>query len=170
MPEISGQPGNTVPILSSASTDVVRTNYQFLSRIPVAAVSSAQNQVLLTSQAGLIPRGAASSGSTIVLPAPEPGLQFMIYFQSAATSAATIIRTNSSTVDMVAGGGNLPTTNTAVQLGDINTEDGAGAWFIGLNSTRWIFWPMGNEHSSAYTSAADATTLTKLWNSVDSTG
>jgi hypothetical protein len=141
-----------------------------MGRMPVEAVSSAQNQVLTSTMAGLIPRGAASSGSTIVLPTPEPGLQFLIYFQSAATSAATIIRSNSSLVDMVAGGGNLPTTNTAVQLADINTEDGAGAWFIGLSATRWLFWPMGAEHSSAYTSAADASSLTKLWTSVDSTG
>jgi hypothetical protein len=170
MPEFfSGQPGNSVPLQTSASTNQVKLGYQFQGYMPAEAASSAQNQILTSTQAGLIPRGAASSGSTIVLPTPELGLQFFVYFTAAATSAATVIRTNSSTVDLLAGGGNTPTTNTAVQLNSIAAEQGKGAWFIGLSATRYLFWPMGAQVSSAHATDA-AATLMALWLSVDSTG
>ncbi len=165
----SGQPGNTVPLNVDASTNQVLLNYQFQGLMPVQPISSAQNQVLTSTMVGLIPRGAASSGSTITLPAPVAGMQFLIYFTAAATSAGTIIRTNSSLVTLIAGGGNTPTTNTAVQLSDINFEDGKGMWCVAVSSTQWAAFPQGAQVSSAYTSDA-ASSLVAQWQSVDSTG
>jgi len=99
----SGQIGNAIPLTQDSSTVTERLDYQLLARMPITN-SSAQNQVLLQSEAGLIVRGAASSGSTVTLPAPLTGTMFWIYFTADATSEATIIRTNSSLVDMVGGG------------------------------------------------------------------
>ena len=168
-PNLSGQPGNTVPLNVDASSNQIKLSYQFIGRMPVEAISSAQNQVLTSTMAGLIPRGAASSGSTITLPPPIAGEQFLIYFTAVASSAATVIRTNSSLVTLIAGGGNTPTTNTAIQLSDVNFEDGKGLWCVAINSTRWAVFPQGAQVSSAYSSDA-ASTLVAMWQSVDSTG
>ena len=164
----TGQPGNALPFETDATTNIVRPPYMLWPRVPLLA-SSAQNQVLRTSDAGLIVRGANASGSTITLPAPSVGLHFLVYFNAVPTSAATVIRTHSSAVDMVVGGGNTRTTNTGVQLEDVNYENGMGAEFIGLSTARWAFWPKGAQVSSAYTSDA-ASSLCAQWGSVDSTG
>ena len=164
----SGQIGNAIPLTQDNSTTVERLDYPLWSPMPVLN-SSAKNQVLQRSDVGLIVRGAASSGSTITLPPPVVGDTFWIYFTAAATSAGTVIRTHSSLVDLIAGGGNTPTTNTAVQLSDINFEDGKGAMLVAISTTRWAFFPQGAQVSSAYSSDA-ASTLVAMWQSVDSTG
>ena len=164
----TGQPGNALPFETDATTNIVRPPYMLWPRMPLTN-SSAQSLVLRTSDAGLIVRGANASGSTITLPPPEPGLSFWFYFTGVATSAATVIRTHSSLVDMISGGGNTKTTNTGVQLEDINHEQGMGAIFVGLSTARWALFPQGAQVSSAYTSDA-ASTLVAQWGSVDSTG
>jgi len=169
----SGQPGNAIPLnLDDGSSATLRLDYNFWGKMPITN-SSAQALTLTSTMAGMIVRGANTSGSTITLPDPAApgnlGLTFWIYFTAVATSAATVIRTHSSAVDLIAGGGNTPTTNTAVQLSDINFEDGKGAMLVAISTTRWAFFPQGAQVSSAYTSDA-ASTLVAQWQSVDSTG
>ena len=167
----SGQKGNAVPIDGPASTEALRLGYGLVPRMPVTTLSTAATAAtLLTSQAGLILAGGWSSGATITLPnPPSVGLQFLIYFTAAPTSSPTVIRTGSSNVDMIGGGGAVASTNTAVQLASTASELGAAAWFIGLSTSRWAFLPLGGELSSAFTSLAGAADV-RLWAAVDSTG
>ena len=168
-PNLSGQPGNTVPLNTDNSTDQVRLDYQFTGRMPVTFLSSAQAVNLGASEAGLVVYGGAASGSTVTLPTPEVGLRFDFFADAAATSAAIVIRTGSSNIDMVIGGGNVGSTNTAVGLTTTAAQLGSACVLIGLSTSRWAFIGISAQFSSAYTSDA-ATTLAALWQQLDSTG
>ena len=166
--EFTGQPGNAVPMLTPNSTNEVRLGYMFWARQPLSCLSSATSVSLGTSQAGIQVLGGASSGVIVNLPVPEPGLVFDFVFDAAPASAATIIRTGSSSRDILIGGGAGTSTNTAVQLGSTDTEIGQYVRFIGLSTSRWFFAQLQRPVSSAYTSDAAAGTLS-LWAAVDST-
>ena len=164
-----GQPGNALPFETDASTNEIKPNYMFQAKMPIHFMSSAQAVQLETSQAGLIVYGGASSGSTATLPRPEPGLVFTFFADGPATSAALVIRTNSSLVDMVIGQGNVGSTNTAVGLVTTAAQLGSACQFIGLSTARWAFIGLSAQLSSAK-STDDASTLAALWEATDSTG
>ena len=116
-----GAPGFGVEFLSTASTRATLTQDQ-------------QNKLLIA--------GSWSSGAAIVLPQPEVGLQYKIFFQIDATSAATRMVANTGGSDVyffsTAGG-----ETTAAAVAFQSTQEG-GAWieFTGLSASRWAVTDM----------------------------
>jgi hypothetical protein len=109
---------------------------------PVLAIenlSTASTRVTLTNdqQGKLLVSANFSSGAAIVLPQPETGMQYNIFFGSDATSAATRIVGNTGDSDIYSlTTAHVDSTDAAVAYG--STAEGA-KWlqFTAISDVRW---------------------------------
>lgn len=101
------------------------------------STASTRNTLTDSQQDRLLIAGGWSSGAAIVLPQPEAGMQYRIFFGIDATSAATRFVGNTAGSDVyffsTAGA-----ETTAAAVAFQSTQEG-GAWieFTGLSDVRW---------------------------------
>ena len=141
----SGQPGNTVPILGNASSDVLVLDYGLMAGfhrpINLATLSTTGNTIGSSLSGSLIyydgPAATAGAGFIFTLPDPQPGLWFEFRgLGVVGTSAATIWNAASATgafyIGGDSGGTDGVTTNATTTDGMTQVE------FIGISTAKYV--------------------------------
>lgn len=106
--------------------------------------------------------GAQSSAVDITLPAPEAGAFYGFVFNYASSIGTPTFKGPTTAVTFVVGGGAGVAASTNVSLVTTGTGQGAVVGFLGISATQYAFLNLGNQVSSAYTSATSAA-ISALW-------